>query len=138
MKIKYEGSLANHYMCNMLFLLKSIHLVNIRNSSWIMESYEYFPSSVGPGFKGLPCAESINVLILSPTTVESVSHIHMKGEEGLLFYFSNLLSFYNFLFYVGVQLFNRVMIASGGRQRDTAVDRPVSVLPQTPSYPAAT
>ena len=50
----------------------------------------------------------------------------------IFFWFSSSISFYSFLFYIGAQLINNVVIVSGGQQRDSAVHIDVSILPQPP------
>ena len=42
-----------------------------------------------------------------------------------------ILFFFYFLFYIGVQLINNVVIASGGHQRDSVIPVHVSILLQT-------
>ena len=44
----------------------------------------------------------------------------------------------NFLFYIGVQLINNLVIVSGAEQRDSAMCIHVSILPQTPLLCRAT
>ena len=43
-----------------------------------------------------------------------------------------VLSFFSFLFYIGVYLINNVVIVSGGQWRDSAIHTRVSIFPQTP------
>ena len=40
--------------------------------------------------------------------------------------------FFNFLFFIGVELINDVVIIPGGQQRDSAIHIHVFILPQTP------
>jgi len=40
--------------------------------------------------------------------------------------------FFNFLFYIGVELINNVVIVSGEQWRDSAIHTHVSILPQSP------
>ena len=47
-------------------------------------------------------------------------------------YYNNCFFKKNFLFCIGVQPVNNIMIVSGGQQRDSAIHTHVSVLPQNP------
>ena len=44
--------------------------------------------------------------------------------------------FFNFLFCIGIQPINNIVIVSGGQQRDSAIHTHISILPKTPSHPA--
>ena len=49
-----------------------------------------------------------------------------------LFFFLLFFPFFNFLFFIGVELINNVVITLGGQQRDSAIHIHVFILPQTP------
>ena len=53
-----------------------------------------------------------------------------RCRTGILFYF--LL---NFLFCIGIELISNAVIVSGEQQSNSAINRHVSILPQTLSYP---
>ena len=53
----------------------------------------------------------------------------LVGTTHLFIYFES------FLFHIGVQLINNVVILSGGQQRDSIIHTHVPILPKLPSHP---
>ena len=53
----------------------------------------------------------------------------LLGTTHLFIYFES------FLFHIGVQLINNVVILSGGQQRDSIIHTHVPILPKLPSHP---
>ena len=68
-------------------------------------------------------------------------HTHFPSFVAWLLFFSPYFNLFclcifffllNFLFYIGVQLINNVVIVSGRLQKDLAIHMHLSILPQTP------
>ena len=80
-------------------------------------------------------------LSYAPRCVYNLWKCIYQGKDHLnikLFIFAEMFSncclfvFFNFLFYIRVEMINNVVIVSGTKQRDSAIYIHVSILPQTP------
>ena len=79
-----------------------------------------------------PCVACRHCKCRLPSPTFYVFLLFFKHSQNSKIYPLLVISFLNFLFYIGVYLINNVVIVLGEQQRDSAIHTHGSILPQTP------